>query len=129
MKVYLSGDLKSNWQDKMPKIKGVEYYDPRKDSPQSIGAIEFVTSDLKAVKNCNLVFCYIRKENPSGIGAAFEVAVAHENKIPVITVWEKDYVDPFFACLSLYLYSNLDSGIERLTIFIENKAINKEMIL
>ncbi len=122
MKVYLSGGMKGDWQDEIPNMDGVEYFDPRTDSPQFSSAIDFVNADVEAVKDSDLVFCYMEKDNPSGIGAAWECAVARENNIPIITVWEKEYIDPFFACNSLYLYSEFEKGKERLIKFIESKV-------
>lgn len=120
-KVYLSGGMKSGWQDKMPKTEDVIYFDPRKDSPQNQTMQQFVEADIKAVKNSDVIFCYMEKDNPSGLGATWECAVAVENNIPVITVWEKDYIDPFFACKSLFLYNNFEAGVERLVKFVGEK--------
>ncbi|GLI82571.1 hypothetical protein ANABIO32_02580 [Rossellomorea marisflavi] len=120
MKIYLSGGMYSGWQDSIIKKDGVEYFDPRLHSQQNVSAIKFVDDDIKAVRESDLVFCYIEESNPMPLGAAWECAVAAENNIPIITVWEKAYIDPFFATNSLYLYCDLDSGIERL-----NKYINK----
>jgi len=119
MKIYLSGGMYTGWQDNMPKIEGVSYFDPREHSQQNVSAIRFVEDDLTAIRNCDLVFCYIEQTNPMPLGAAWECAVASENSIPIITVWEKSYIDPFFACNSLYLYSNLEDGVIRLTKFLK----------
>lgn len=116
MKVYLSGGMYSDWQNKMPNMKNVQYFDPRYVSQTS--AINFVNDDLDAVRDSDLIFCYIEKDNPSGIGTSWECAIAKENNIPIITVWEKGYVDPFFACHSLYLYTDFNSGIEKLKKYI-----------
>ena len=113
--------MKSGWQDKMPKLDDVKYFDPRIHSPQS-AAMDFVLTDINAVRESDLIFCYIEKDNPSGLGAAWECAIAYENDIPIITVWEKDYIDPFFASCSLYLYNNLESGVEKLNSYI-NKIL------
>jgi nucleoside 2-deoxyribosyltransferase len=113
MKIYLSGGLRSGWQDLMPEINGVEYFDPRKESDQ-VKAIGFVKDDIAGVKESDLVFCYMEKNNPSGLGAAWECAVAAENEIPIIVVWEKSYIDPFFACYSQFLYSSFEEGVKRL---------------
>ncbi len=123
MKVYLSGGMKSGWQDSMPNIEGVNYFDPRFDSPQYDSAIDFVKEDIDAVKDSDLIFCYIEETNPSGLGAAWECAVAKENNIPIITVWEKDYIDPFFACNSLYLYNSFEEGKKRLQKHTERVAV------
>jgi len=123
MLVYLSGGMNSGWQDKVPQLKGVNYFDPRIHSPQFGAAIEFVEKDIRAVKDSDLVFCYIEHDNPSGLGAAWECAVAKENNIPIITVWEKNYIDPFFACNSLYLYNSLDEGLKRLQKHLKSKVM------
>jgi nucleoside 2-deoxyribosyltransferase len=122
MKIYLSGGMYSGWQDLISHKEGVEYFDPRLHSQQNISAIKFVEDDIKAVKESDLVFCYIEESNPMPLGAAWECAVASESNIPIITVWEKSYIDPFFATNSLYLYRDFNSGLERL-----NKQIERMM--
>lgn len=123
MKVYLSGGMKSGWQEEVPEIGGVYYFDPRIHSPQNNTSMEFVYKDIEAVKSSDVVFCYMERDNPTGYGAAWECAVAVENDIPIITVWEKPYVDPFFACNSLYLYNNFEKGLERLAKFLEIRKV------
>lgn len=119
MKIYLSGGMRSGWQDNVPEIKGVSYLDPRIESPQNLTMLDFVKKDIELVKESDLVFLYMEKTNPTGYGAIWECAVAVENNIPIIAVWEKDYVDPFIACNSLYLYNTIESGLERLRKYIE----------
>lgn len=108
----------SGWQDEMPKIKGVEYFDPRIHSKQN-AAIQFVSDDINGVKESDLIFCYIERTNELPIGASWECAVAKENNIPIITVWEKEYIDPFFAVNSLYIHTNFTNGIERMKKYID----------
>lgn len=119
MKIYLSGGMRTDWQSKVEKTEGVTFFDPRTDSPQNWTMADFVKEDIRLVKESDLVFLYMEKSNPTGYGAIWECAVAVENKIPIIAVWEKDYVDPFIACNSLYLYNTLDSGLERLNKYIK----------
>lgn len=121
IKIYLSGGMYSGWQDKLPSIEGVEFFDPRVLPQQNlnVSANYFVNEDVKGVRESDLVFCYIEESNPMPLGAAWECAVAAENNIPIITVWEKGYVDPFFSVYSLYLYTNFEDGIKRLTKYIE----------
>lgn len=119
MNIYLSGGMRSNWQNKMPNISGVNYFDPRIHSQQNISANYFVNEDINGVKNSDLVFCYIEESNPMPLGAAWECAVATENKIPIITVWEKVYIDPFFSVNSLYLYRDFAEGVQRFVKHIE----------
>lgn len=119
MRIYLSGGMRTDWQSKVEKIEGVTFFDPRTDSPQNWTMSDFVREDIRLVKESDLVFLYMEKSNPTGYGAIWECAVAVENKIPIIAVWEKDYVDPFIACNSLYLYNTLDPGLERLNKYIK----------
>jgi len=124
MKVYLSGGMYSGWQDQLPRFEGVNYFDPRLHSQQNVSAIKFVIDDLKAIRECDLVFCYIEETNPMPLGATWECAVASENNIPIITVWEKSYVDPFFACNSLYLHKDFKEGVKRLEKYVNRQLSN-----
>jgi hypothetical protein len=71
MNIYLSGGMYSGWQDKLPNISRVYYFDPRINSKQNISANKFVNEDIQGVKNCDLVFCYIEESNPLPLGAAW----------------------------------------------------------
>lgn len=112
--------MKSGWQNLIPKIDGVEFINPITYSPQNISADMFVSKDVELVKKSDVIFLYMEKENPTGYGAIWECAVASELNIPIISVWEKDYVDPFIACKSLYLYVNFDAGLKRLIRYLTN---------
>lgn len=81
---------------------------------------DFVSKDIELTKSSDLVFLCMEKDNPTGYGAIWECAVAKENNIPIIAVWEKDYINPFIACDSLYLYSSLESGLKRLKSYCES---------
>ncbi|QWU14263.1 hypothetical protein SAMN04487895_101559 [Paenibacillus sophorae] len=115
MQIYLSGGMYGTWQDKLPKIEGVTYFDPR--SVEQTASYRFVLEDIEQVKKSDLVFCYMEKDNPSGFGATWECATAFENNIPIITVWEKSYIDPFFACCSLFLFNDFEKGLSKLKKF------------
>ena len=125
MKVYLSGGMKTGWQDRVPAIDGVRYFDPRTDRPQTETALEVVSKDIHAVRDSDLIFLFMEDTNPTGYGAIWECAVAVENKIPIIAVWEKSYVDPFVACNSLYLYRDIDSGLIRLERYLQSQNKTK----
>lgn len=76
MKVYLSGGLKSNWQDKvMGRIHDdVKFFDPREHdylSPE-----DYTERDLEMIKNSDIIFAYIEKDNPMPIGLALEIGYA-----------------------------------------------------
>jgi hypothetical protein len=123
LKVYLSGDMFSGWQDDMPEHKHIEYIDPRK-APQS-SMDDFVNWDLNKVKEADIVFCHMAYNNPSGLGASWECSIASEYDIPIITSWEKNYVDPFFASKSLYLYLDFHASTQRLIELVEKEVKEK----
>jgi len=123
IKVYLSGDMYSNWQDLMIESDCIEYLDPRKFSYQNKGMGEFVNQDINKVIESDFVFCYMSEDNPSGFGATWECAVANQHNIPIITVWGKDYIDPFFATKSMYLYTSLQKGIAKICSLATHKHL------
>ena len=68
MKVYLSGGMRSGWQDKViAECPGLEFIDPRDHGLHS--SMEYMLS----VRRCDILFAYLEKDNPSGLGLALEV--------------------------------------------------------
>jgi len=101
MKIYLSGGMRSGWQQRLKKLlrawlrnmeKNVTYYDPTMhgldDSPQ------YTFWDLEHIRKCDLVFAYMERDNPSGIGLALEVGYALGLGKPIILVNESER--PYF---------------------------------
>lgn len=90
--VYLSGGMNTEWRETVKEINykntyNIRFIDPTKnytDDPD-----EYAFLDTKQVMNSDLVIAYLEKDNPSGIGLAYEVGLATALNIPVILVSEK----------------------------------------
>lgn len=109
-KVYLSGGLRSGWQDKVKDVEGYEFFDPReKDSGSEW--------NLTKISECDIFLANIEKTNPSGIGAAFELGYAKGVGKQIILVVEdgngvisERYLD-FIKSYADENYSNLEDAI------------------
>ena len=126
-KVYLAGGIRSGWQNNMPKINGVKYFDPsKKELDKSLTLSEFGTWDLHFIKECNIVFAYMEKTNPSGIGMAVEIGYAKALGKTVILCIEQnnETIKPhhldFMKKVSDIFYENIDDAINYLRLFGEN---------
>lgn len=111
MLVYLSGGMKSGWQDViMQTVTALRYIDPRQhglDNPD-----QYTLWDLEGVRQCDIVFAYLETSNPSGIGLALEIGYAKALGKQIILVDEQQ--DRRFAiarsCANVVL-STLDDGL------------------
>ena len=120
-KVYLAGGINdSNWQNAV--ITGVDmanyvFFNPREHLLTN--SREYTTWDLYYVKNCDILFAYMQKENPSGFGLTLEVGYARALDKPIILIDEKSLSDEPFAnrfkivreSASL-VFDNLQEGIK-----------------
>lgn len=120
-KVYLSGGMnESNWQDKVINAVGREgyiFYNPRLHNLAH--SKEYTIWDLFYVKNCDIVFAYMQKENPSGYGLTFEIGYAVALSKPIILVDERSENDTNFKRYfeivkqsSSINFTKLDEGIK-----------------
>ena len=87
MKIYLSGDMYSGWQDSFKKIEGHLYLDPRDHG--LLMPEDYVKRDLEMVTECDLVLAYLGEFNPSGIGLAVELGYAKALGKPIWLVCDK----------------------------------------
>lgn len=98
-KVYLAGGMnQSNWQNKVIKSvgkKGFIFYNPREHSLTD--SKEYTIWDLYYVRKCDILFAYMQKENPSGLGLTLEVGYAKALNKPIILVDERSLSDESFA--------------------------------
>ena len=119
-KVYLAGGMNpSNWQKKViTEIgkKGFVFYNPREHS--LIESKEYTFWDLYYVKQADILFAYMQKNNPSGIGLTLEVGYARAMDKPIILIDEKSKHDKLFADRfkivresSTIVFDNLNDGI------------------
>lgn len=97
-KVYLSGGInQSDWQGKLINEVGTDgyvYFNPREHNLEH--SKEYTIWDLYYVKNCDIVFAYMQKENPSGYGLTLEIGLAAALGKPIILIDEKSNHDPAF---------------------------------
>jgi hypothetical protein len=127
MNIYLAGGMRTNWQDKVIEAVGFAHriFDPRKKGAEkSMTLEEYGTWDLTYVKKCDIVFVYMEKTNPSGIGLACEAGFGYGIGKTVITVIEPDnehQADRYIAFLkkvSHVVFDNLEDGIEYLKAYV-----------
>lgn len=89
-KVYLAGGMKSNWQDIVKRNVDLIYFDPLNDKCEDkMGVKEYGAWDLHYIKKCDIVFAYMEKDNPSGIGLSGELGFAKALGKTIILCLEK----------------------------------------
>ena len=119
-KVYLAGGMnESNWQEEVIKLVGKEgfvFYNPREHSLTD--SKEYTFWDLFYVKQSDILFAYMQKDNPSGIGLTLEVGYARALDKSIILVDERSKHDKAFANRfeivresSTVVFDNLNDGI------------------
>lgn len=119
-KVYLAGGMnQSDWQKKVTNTvgkKGFVFYNPREHSLTD--SKEYTFWDLFYVKQSDILFAYMQKDNPSGIGLTLEVGYARALDKSIILVDEKSKHDKVFAERfkivresSTIVFDNLNDGI------------------
>lgn len=118
-KVYLAGGF-FDWREKVKSISDMEFFDP-KLKPNKHWS-EYGTWDIHFIKNCDILFAYIDKGNPSGYGLALEIGYAKALNKTVIFVIEpghekERYFDFLKVCADV-VYDNLNDGIEYLKSYI-----------
>lgn len=123
-KVFLSGGFKSNWQSKVINELNDQFifFNPREHGLEH--SDYYTTWDIHFVKECDILFAYMEKSNPSGYGLAFELGVAYSLNKTIILIDEKSNEEPNFAKYFKILYkpsgvvlNNLSDGINYLKKF------------
>jgi nucleoside 2-deoxyribosyltransferase len=125
-KVYLAGGFKSNWQKivKDSVVMGVEYLDPREKELLAPWNVEKSSVwDKHKIRECDIVFAYMERTNPSGFGLAAEIGYAHGLGKTVILVLEKnhsvhkDHYLEFLTKMADITFDTLDDGLTFLSTF------------
>ena len=76
MKIYLAGGFRSGWQDAVIRLASHHaFLDPRMHGLTE--ERDYTKWDLDAIRESDLVFAYLEKDNPSGAGLALEIGYAH----------------------------------------------------
>jgi nucleoside 2-deoxyribosyltransferase len=115
MNIYLAGGFYSGWQDKVKELAPQHtYFNPAKDADQRF-AYRWTTQEIEAVKNCDIVFAYFEKDNPSGLGLAKEIGWATILNKPVIYIDEHPRLNAFLCACSQRVYSDFMEAVKYLT--------------
>lgn len=113
--VYLAGGFRSKWQDNVKVSHKI--IDPSKKDESQMSMTEIGEWDKKGIEECDIVFAYMERTNPSGFGLSCEIGYAHALKKKVILVLEKNHnIHPdkslmFLTCFSDFVFDNFDDGI------------------
>lgn len=120
MIIYLAGGMRSSWQDRIKAaVPNHHYVDPAKHGVKT--PAQYTFWDMLGIQRADLIFAYIEADNPSGIGAAFEIGYALGVGKRVILVDHKSPRDDVFrryfsivACSVPVVVSTLNEGITML---------------
>ena len=97
-RIYLAGGLNdSDWQNKVMAATGTGnfvFFNPKEHLLTD--SREYTIWDLFYVRNCDILFAYMGKNNPSGFGLTLEVGFARALDKPIILVDEKSETDKDF---------------------------------
>jgi hypothetical protein len=126
-KIYLSGGFYSNWQkiiiDSL-KNKFI-FYNPRVHEIKNFS--EYYVWDTLYVRQCDILFAYMEKENPSGYGLSYEIGLAKAlNKI-IILVDDRSKTDVIFEKYFRIIRASADiifDNIEDAIIFLKKMGYN-----
>ncbi len=124
-KVYLAGGMRGEWREQIKKeCKGLIIFCPvDKESSQTMTVDEYGTWDLHYIKQADIVFGYMERTNPSGIGLACEMGLAYGLGKTVILVLEKNsqhFADEnleFLRKVAHITFAELREGIDYLGAF------------
>jgi len=120
-KVYLAGGMNSDWRETVKShfINDIEIFDPKLKPDKHWS--EYGTWDVHYVKQCDICFVYLDKNNSSGYGLAAEMGYAKALNKTVIFVLEPGHEkDRYFQFLKQFadvVFESLDKGIEFLKTF------------
>jgi nucleoside 2-deoxyribosyltransferase len=126
--IYLAGGIRSDWQQKViDSVNYLTFFNPRsKEVDKRLTLDEFGTWDLHHVRACDLVFAYMEKSNPSGVGMAVELGYAKGLGKTIILCLEsdnehiKDKYLSFMTKVADAVYTDLDDAISHLKLYGNN---------
>jgi len=120
--VYLAGGFKPDWHEKVEMLTNIECVNPKtKEMKKEVQPSEYGCWDLHFIKQCDILFCYVEKTNPSGVGLACEIGYAKAIGKTVVLVLETAHEQyryfRFLESVSDVVYDNLDDAIRFLKSF------------
>jgi nucleoside 2-deoxyribosyltransferase len=97
-KVYLAGGLATNWRRSIIDEMGdfFIFFDPQNHGSESCSK-EYTNWDLFHVKQCDIIFAYMEKDNQSGYGLTLEIGYAKALDKLIILVDERSSIDTKFS--------------------------------
>ena len=127
-KVYLAGSIRTNWTEGIKKIDGVKFFDPKDKEVKDGNRVDWDVNsygkyDLHYIKQSDICFVYVAKDNPSCIGLSVEAGYAKGLGKTVIAVIEpnhntiEDRYLAFITQVSDIVFTDLNKGIEYLKTF------------
>jgi nucleoside 2-deoxyribosyltransferase len=123
-KVFLSGGFKSNWQEKVIERFQSKFifFNPREHMLEDTS--EYTYWDIHFIRQSDIVFAYLEKTNPSGLGLIFEIGIAYGLNKTIILVDEKSEKDEIFKKYfnivkhaSSSVFNSLEVGLKYLESF------------
>lgn len=128
-KVYLAGGFKNDWQSKViSSSEWITWINPKSKEytngeRTTMSVPEYGKWDLHYIKQSDIVFVYVEKDNTSCIGLSVEAGYAKGLGKMVILVLEpnhetiKDSYLSFITQVADIVFSDLESGINYLKSF------------
>jgi nucleoside 2-deoxyribosyltransferase len=124
-KVYLAGGMNSDWRTRIKtECQGFNFFCPvDKETSQTMTVDEYGTWDFHYIKQADIVFSFMERTNPSGIGLACEMGLAYGIGKTVILVLEtgsQHFADENLAFLrkvAHITFAELQEGVEYLKAF------------
>jgi hypothetical protein len=128
--VYLAGGMRTRWRERVAEgITGLHVISPsEKEQQREMSLAEYGTWDLHFIRQADIIFGYMERTNPSGIGLACELGYAFGKDKTVILVLEKDsehFKDRYLAFLEKVagvVFYDLNKGIEYLNTFGQDET-------
>jgi len=128
-KVYLAGGFNSDWANNVRKCSDkIHFINPKEKEFKNgerivMNVNEYGKWDLHYIRNSDILFVYVERNNPSCIGLCCEAGYAKGLGKTVITVLEpnheiiKDSYLSFITQVSDIVFTNLEDGIQYLKSF------------
>ncbi len=121
---YLAGGMRSDWRERFIDEVDKEFLHPkyigkmaiRWLTPQRLPSPDYVENDLHLVSNADILFGYLEKDNPSGLGLVAEMGFAKALGRQIIFVNEQgdDRYTEFLCVMSDDYFTDFDEAVQRL---------------
>lgn len=123
-KIYLAGGMKQQWRHRIMAFSNAVFFNPASHGLENPKC--YTVWDLHHIKNCDVFFGYMEKDNPSGIGLALEVGYAKALGKTIILVDEtittkNEHFSKYYPIVresADVVFKNLADGIDFLKTFI-----------